>query len=194
MDKHNQDSEIISVLVVEDKITAYGISQETGISIPQVTYRLRKMIDDEVVESKTIDDKTMYFIHPVLKSEEDMRYIAYLIKKIVDKIDTMKYISPDGIKTILSFIIGHIELTEPPIYKDQIIQDFRRDIETYAKNKGLIINNIKGWTENKIEWMALNDRKCACAPNKRHCPCPEGLKEVEKNGTCKCSLFRRGKT
>ena len=189
--KTDQDSEIISVLVVEDEITAYGISQETGISIPQVTYRLKKMVNDEVVESKTFDGKTMYFIHPVLKSEEDMKYIAYLIMKIVDKIDEVKNISPEGIKSILSFIIGRVELTEPPTEKDDMIQEFKKDIEAYAEKQGLVINNIKGWTDSKIEWMALNDRKCACAPDKRHCPCPEGLKEVEKNGTCKCSLFIR---
>ena len=32
---------------------------------------------------------------------------------------------------------------------------------------------------------------CACAPERKRCPCPEAKKEVRLEGTCKCGLFWR---
>lgn len=73
--------------------------------------------------------------------------------------------------------------------KLKLIDDFRKTLEEHAKKNNLSITNIKGWTNKKIEWMAVNENKCCCAPDKRVCPCEEGINEAAANGTCLCSVF-----
>jgi len=74
------------------------------------------------------------------------------------------------------------------------IKEFRDMLEQYTLENGLKINQIKGWTDGKIEWMALNDNKCCCRPKDRICPCPEGLVEIktESDHQCLCSILTRG--
>ncbi len=188
-----QDYNIISSLTTSDGETTYYISKDIGVSVPQVQYRIDKLLRCGIIKSKKDDNKTLYYIHPALKSKKAMGEIAACIKEIVDIIDNIERLSPEGMKSIISFIISKTELSETSDdYTDverNIIQSFKKYIEAYAKEKGLKILDVKGWTNNKIEWMALNDRKCACRPDKRVCPCPEGLVEVEKKGKCLCTVF-----
>jgi len=74
------------------------------------------------------------------------------------------------------------------------VQAFYEDLKKYAKKHGLVITNIKGWTRGRIIRMARNDRRCACRPKQRTCPCPEGLEECRtaKDHECICSVFRLG--
>lgn len=193
MINNEQDSSIISSLVVEKEMTAYSISKDIGISVPQVQYRIGKLLRCGIVKSKKDDNKTLYYIHPALKSKKAMGEIATYIKAIVDIIDNIERLSPEGMKALVSFIVSKTELSEvSDDYTDverNTIQSFKKYIEAYAKEKGLKILDVKGWTSSKIEWMALNDRKCACRPDKRICPCSEGLIEIEKKGKCLCTVF-----
>lgn len=78
---------------------------------------------------------------------------------------------------------------------DEKIRRFRETLEKYAEKKGLKITKIPGWTDGKIEWMALNECKCCCDPENRHCPCKLGMEEIKNNvykdNQCKCSVFER---
>lgn len=192
-----QDDSIISEIIRSDsRLTAYGISQRTNISVPQVQYRLNKLVEKSVVRSSTEDSKKTYEVHPVLKSKKDIDGIASRIKEIVDIIDEVEYTSADGIRILIDFILSRTEIKdrdaeEASDSKEEIIMRFRRELEIYAGLNGLIISNVKGWTDHKIIWMALNERKCACSPDKRECPCKEGLDEVKSKGQCLCSVFLR---
>lgn len=193
MTNEEQDSSIISSLVVKKEVTAYSISKDIGISVPQVQYRIDKLLGCGIVKSKKVDNKTLYYIHPALKSKKAMGEIAAYIKAIVDVIDNIERLSPEGMKALVSFIVSKTDISDVSDDYTEIerntIQSFRKYIEAYAKEKGLKILDVKGWTNSKIEWMALNDRKCACRPDKRVCPCPEGLIEIEKKGKCLCTVF-----
>lgn len=194
----SQDTKILLSLVNNDGSTAYAISQDTKISVPQVTYRLNKLVESRAVTLKTDNDKTYYFVHPALKSNEVMEKIISLMKKVADEIDKIEYTDPRGMKAIIELIISRLDISERreeediALSEDILISDFRKRLELYAKEHNLRITNIKGWTEPKIVWMALNERKCGCAPDKRKCPCPEGLDEVKVKGKCLCSVFERG--
>ncbi len=124
--------------------------------------------------------------------------MTLLIKKVADEIDKLSYTEPEGMKVIIELIISRLDISEPKeedsiaLSEDILISDFRKRLELYAKEHCLRITNIKGWTESKIVWMALNEDKCGCAPDKRKCPCPEGLDEVKNKGKCLCSVFERG--
>ncbi len=69
MRKAEQDDEILSALVVEDKMTAYALSKETEISVPQINFRMVKLVSIGVVKQVVEDGKTSYSVHPVLKSK-----------------------------------------------------------------------------------------------------------------------------
>ena len=188
-----QDYNIISSLIISDGETAYSISKDIKASVPQVQYRIGKLLRCGIIKSKIEDNKTLYYIHPALKSKKAMEEIASYIKDIVDIIDNIEKLSPDGMKVIISFIVNKTEITDISddytVSERNTIQSFKKYIEAYAKEKGLKILDVKGWSNSKIEWMALNDRKCACRPDKRICPCPEGLIEIEKKGKCLCTVF-----
>lgn len=187
----NQDNEILSALMDEDKQTSYFLSQQTGISIPQVNFRLKKLIENKVVIEEKDNDKTIYSIHPSLKSQDVVKKISIHIKKIIDLIDKEQYASPDGMKCIISFILSKTDIKDniPSEDDERKVVEFRRELEEYAEANNLMITNIKGWTEGTIRWMALNDRKCHCVPDKRHCPCNEGLIEARTKGKCRCSVY-----
>lgn len=196
-----QDSNILSSLAAETEATAYTISKDIQVSVPQVQYRIDKLVKCGIIKAKKISNKTLYSVHPALKSKEAMEEIASYIKAIVDTIDEVERLSPEGMKALISFIISktdmteteeEVEVAEDEFYSEQeenCIKLFREFLESYAKEKNLKILDIKGWTNNKIEWMALNGRKCGCKPDERVCPCEEGLKEVETKGRCLCSVF-----
>jgi len=192
-----QDYDIISSLIVNNGVTAYFISKDIGLSVPQVQYRIDKLLRCGIIKSKVNSGKTLYSTHPALKSKVVMEEIASYIKAIVDSIDDIERLSPDGMKVLMSFIINKTEMVDVEQYTDIVdveqdtINKFREYLEAYAQEKGLKILKVKGWTDSKIEWMALNSRKCACRPDKRVCPCPEGLIEVEKKGKCLCTVFGR---
>lgn len=80
----------------------------------------------------------------------------------------------------------------PELTDDEKIKAFRSMLEEHAGENNLKITDIKGWTEPKIEWMALNDHKCCCSPNDRVCPCDEGRIEVrtKPDHMCLCSIFK----
>ena len=193
----NQDTKILLSLVNNDGSTAYMLSKDTKISVPQIMYRLNKLVESKAVTAVVDGDKTNYYAHPALKSEETMNKIALLLKEVADEIDKVLFTESTGLKTIIELIISTMEVSEPEEELntneiDATISDFRNKLEVYAKEHHLRITNIKGWTDPKIEWMALNEEKCGCAPDKRICPCKEGLIEVEKKGKCLCSVFERG--
>lgn len=194
--KDDQNCEILSALVAEESMTSYSLCKETGISVPQVNFRIEKLVAIGVVESRIVDNKTVYSVHPVLKSKESIAEIASYIESIFDVIDEAEETSVDGIKAIISFILDKTEIDQgidrdDLISEDNKVSEFRDILQKYADVNNLRIMNVKGWTNSKIKWMALNDRKCACAPDKRVCPCPEGLEEISRNGSCKCSVFSR---
>ncbi|MDO9518208.1 MAG: hypothetical protein Q7J10_09210 [Methanosarcinaceae archaeon] len=74
----------------------------------------------------------------------------------------------------------------------EIINDFKETLNKHANEHGFKITETKGWTERKIESMALNNRICCCDPS-RTCPCEIGIKEVNKcpDHMCKCSIFTK---
>lgn len=193
----SQDTKILlSLIDNSDGSTAYTISKNTGISNPQVIYRLEKLIKSKVVISQVRDDKIYYYAHPALVSEGVMKKITTLIKEVADEIDRAGYTEPAGMKFIIELIISRLDISEPELEsdlevkdKDHLIDEFRKKLELYAKEKNIKITNIKGWTVHKIKWMALNEEKCCCAPDKRKCPCEEGLDEVMSKGKCLCSVF-----
>lgn len=92
----------------------------------------------------------------------------------------------------------HAESTEPNTPEipestdDEKIEAFRSMLEGHAEAHNLKITDIKGWTESKIKWMALNDHKCCCSPNDRVCPCDQGIHEArnEQDHMCLCSIFK----
>lgn len=191
--KSEQNSDILSVLSVESELTAYAISKETGISVPQVNFRIDKLVKCGVVIPKEDGVRTVYSAHPVLRSRDAIELIATYIKEIVDAIDGVQSIQPTGAKAIIEFILDKTEINEPVDTEadETLVRNFRSELEAYATKYNLKITDIKGWTEDKIIWMALNEKKCACAPDKRVCPCPEGLVEIDKKGKCKCSVFMK---
>ena len=108
------DYEIMSALsIAEEPLTAYAIAKETDIAIPQVTYRLRKLVNDDVVSSTTTDKKTRYEIHPILKSTEKLEEIVGLLTDIITLVDETQAITTDGVKTILAFMVDKIEFEDP---------------------------------------------------------------------------------
>lgn len=88
----------------------------------------------------------------------------------------------------------HEESTEPvtpEITDEEKIEAFRSMLEEHAEEHDLEITDIKGWTEPKIKWMALNDNKCCCSPMDRICPCDKGIVEARTDDhMCLCSIFK----
>lgn len=194
MSTTKQDNAILSVLVAKDKQTSYQLSKLTGISNPQINFRLTKLIESQVVIETKEEDKTVYSIHSSLKSKEVVKKVSEYIKNISDLVDKEQYATPDGIRTILCFILSKLEIQDSSEYLEQqkIVAEFTKELEEYAKKNDLVITDIKGWTKHKIEWMALNNRLCACIRDgSRHCPCQAGLIEATTGirGVCTCSVF-----
>jgi len=185
-----QDNQILSSLIEKDKQTSYLLSQNTKISIPQINFRLAKLVEYQVVTESKEEDKTVYSIHDSLKSKTAIKKVSEHIKEISDIIDKEHYATSEGIKTILCFILSKTEISDSEVLAEEqkIVDGFKKVLEEYAENNDLALNYVKGWTDNKIRKMALNNRICAC-DSKRICPCKEGLTEINTTGTCKCSIF-----
>lgn len=194
-----QDFSIIAALIADGKkvgMTAYGIANETKISQPQVTFRLSKLIEDSVVTEVKSGNKTLYYAHDVFFNTEAMDMILINIESIIDTVFEVGDIDQEGIKTVMGFISCNIELSDKlgdtESAELKLISEFVDTLEKYANKKGYVISNIKSWSKGKIQWMALNGRMCACDPDNRKCPCGECADEVEKTGSCLCSIFMRG--
>ena len=109
-----QDTIILLLLIhTEKSLTAYGISKQTNISIPQVQFRLSKLEEQGIVTSVIDNNKTVYTIHPALKSRECIDEITEHIKAISDIIDTVEYTTPTAMKYIIAFIIERTVVLEP---------------------------------------------------------------------------------
>jgi|GEM_PF-5559584 len=57
----------------------------------------------------------------------------------------------------------------------------------FAKKHALVIHPLIGcdyFVKNLILLHA-----CACAPDRKNCPCMESLAEVRERGKCKCGLY-----
>jgi len=110
---NDQDYEILSALVRADNpMTAYAIGKETGITIPQVRYRLTKLAGFGVVTATPEKNKTVYDIHSILKSMESLEKIACLLTDIISIIITAEEIDADGVKMILAFIVDRIDFED----------------------------------------------------------------------------------
>lgn len=59
----------------------------------------------------------------------------------------------------------------------------------FAKRHSLVVNPKIGFTYFVDNLAVLGN--CACAPERKTCPCPEAKDEVAKEGRCKCGLFWR---
>jgi hypothetical protein len=60
-------------------------------------------------------------------------------------------------------------------------------IVTFAKRNSFVINPLLGYGYFLKHYM--EDHHCACAPERKVCPCPESIKEVADKGKCKCGLY-----
>lgn len=201
----SQDSKILLALTNSKDVvgmTSYQLSQETRIGLTQINYRIVKLIEYGIIKVTEIDNKSKYSVHPALRSSDFIKSITSMIQSIADKIAILEPVTLDGIKCVLSLIIDKLDiedqeeneyLNDPKVIEQtKLIKCFREELEVYAKNNNLSITNIKSWTENKISWMALNDKKCCCRPETRHCPCHEGLIEAKESTSkmCTCSIFK----
>ncbi len=190
MSHTNQDNQILSALIYEDKLTSYALSQITKISTPQINFRLGKLVESQVVIESKEEDKTVYSIHNSLKSKDAIKKVSEHIKSISDIIDNEQYATPEGTRTIICFILSKTEIqdSEALAEEQKIVDEFKKVLEEHAKKNNLVLHFTKGWSDNKIHKMALNNRICACAPD-RTCPCVQGLAEINTRGMCKCSIF-----
>jgi len=62
-----------------------------------------------------------------------------------------------------------------------------RAIVLFAKKNSFLIHPAIGYDYFVQNWLLLN--ACACAPERKHCPCPESIMEVSEKGRCKCGLY-----
>lgn len=60
-------------------------------------------------------------------------------------------------------------------------------IVRFAQKNSFVINPAIGYDYFVKNWMILG--ACACAPERKHCPCPESVNEVPEKGRCKCGLY-----
>ena len=60
-------------------------------------------------------------------------------------------------------------------------------IVAYAKKNSLVIHPGIGYGYFVDNLLLLGN--CACAPERKGCPCPEAKEEVATDGKCKCGLY-----
>lgn len=102
----DQDVSILVALVTENQpVTAYRISKDTGIALPQIQFRLVKLIDTGVVKPVDVDGKELYEAHSVLISRTTLNEITEHLASISDIIDGYELSSPGCVKCIISFIV-----------------------------------------------------------------------------------------
>jgi len=101
-----QDINIIVALInAEQPITSYRISKETGISLPQVRYRIPRLVQCGIIELVEHDSKELYKSHSVLNSRSTIDAITKHLIDISDIIDGHELSSPECVKSIISFIV-----------------------------------------------------------------------------------------
>ena len=61
------------------------------------------------------------------------------------------------------------------------------NIVSFAKQNDFVVNPLLGFDYFVKHY--LEDHHCACAPERKVCPCPESLQEVATIGKCKCGLY-----
>ena len=115
-----QDIKIITCLIYHGDSSAYGISNETSISVPQVTYRLKKLMLSKVVTKHNEDTKTLYSVHLSLQSPELIKQITENLQEIVYLINETEDFSPEGTKAIIGYILEVANVSE---YNDEINED-----------------------------------------------------------------------
>ena len=57
----------------------------------------------------------------------------------------------------------------------------------FAKKNEFIFNPHLGYDYFLKNYVKYGE--CSCAPERKFCPCPEALKEVNELGKCKCGLY-----
>jgi hypothetical protein len=62
-----------------------------------------------------------------------------------------------------------------------------RGMVLFAKAHSFTINPLLGYSYFMNNWLSLGC--CACAKERKHCPCVEAVKEVDEEGKCKCGLY-----
>ncbi len=60
-------------------------------------------------------------------------------------------------------------------------------IVLFARKHSFVIHPYLGCEYFVKNWLLLG--ACACAPERKHCPCPESITEVLELGKCKCGLY-----
>lgn len=60
-------------------------------------------------------------------------------------------------------------------------------IVAFAKANSLVIHPAIGYSYFVDNLVLLGN--CACAPERKSCPCPESKREVLEEGKCKCGLY-----
>ena len=101
-----QDVDILVALIQSNEpITSYQIAKDTGISLPQVRYRLPKLIQSEIVILVDCDGKELYEAHSVLSSRSTIDAITEHLVSISDIIDGYELSTPVCVKSIISFIV-----------------------------------------------------------------------------------------
>ena len=66
-----------------------------------------------------------------------------------------------------------------------------RAICDFAHEHGMVMNPAGyGYYINVV----LVSKSCPCDPERKHCPCPESIEEVARDGHCQCRLLWRDYT
>lgn len=104
-----QDIKIIHTLIREGDLTAYALGQKTNISIPQVQYRLNKLLECSVVDMVNGENKNYWSIHPVFHHTESVTFMGEKIAEIIDLVEEIETVPLEGIKLIMSFFIDSLD-------------------------------------------------------------------------------------
>jgi len=64
-----------------------------------------------------------------------------------------------------------------------------QEIVEFAIANKLTINPAIGYGYSAENFLLFGN--CACAPERKHCPCDQCLDDVKVKGWCKCHLFYR---
>ena len=86
-------------------LTVYALAQKTGISQPQVKYRLEKLLASTIVDRVKVGNRTVYSIHPVFHKHETVDSLMTELVKLFEVIDEIHPTPLMGLKTIISFLI-----------------------------------------------------------------------------------------
>jgi hypothetical protein len=60
-------------------------------------------------------------------------------------------------------------------------------IVSFAIQNSFVLNPLLGYEYFLKNYMKYHE--CSCATERKHCPCPESIKEVNEHGKCKCGLY-----